>query len=103
MALTIQQAGERHPDLIKGQYWQGNHAKYFYRCEIHGVYEQEFNTHGRINKSGHLRGCCLCAWTRAGKAHRKQHPNTMFTFRCGHKAMLPDFTINTKKVSWNKH
>ena len=103
MALTIQQAEERHPDLIKGQYWQGNHSKYFYRCEIHGVYEQEFNSHGKISKTGHRRGCPVCGLLIPAKARRVQYPNTTFTFKCGHKAMLPDFCITTKKVTWNTH
>ena len=44
-ALTIEQAETRCPDMVKGQEWNGAVSKYWFICERHGEYQQEFNDH----------------------------------------------------------
>jgi hypothetical protein len=42
--LTIGEAEQRHPDLVKRQRWRGVDAKYKYLCEKHGTYLITFDS-----------------------------------------------------------
>ena len=53
--LTIKEVEQRFSDMVKGQQWLGNHAKYRFLCDKHGEYEQRFNSHSEG------RGCPRCA------------------------------------------
>lgn len=52
--ITIEEAEERHPDLVKGQIWKGCDYKYLYVCINHGNYRQSFSKHGQ------KQGCPVC-------------------------------------------
>ena len=45
--LTIKEVEQRFSDMVKGQQWLGNHAKYRFLCDKHGEYEQRFNSHSK--------------------------------------------------------
>jgi hypothetical protein len=64
ITLTIEEAEQRQPDLVKGQIWRKSHANYKYGCYKHGVYVQSFDNH----RSG--KGCLKCARSRILKASR---------------------------------
>lgn len=53
--LTIEEAEKRQTDLVKSQTWKGAAAKYWFVCEKHGKYFQEYNSHNNGN------GCPDCA------------------------------------------
>jgi hypothetical protein len=79
--LTIEEAEERQPDLVKEQLWRGAHAKYKYHCPIHGIYEQVFAEHGRIRKNI-VAGCQQCGRIAVNTPRRltteemyKRHPD----------------------------
>jgi hypothetical protein len=56
--LTIQEAEQRHPDLVKGQRWRKVEAEYRYNCNKHGVYLQQFHAHNNGQ------GCPKCYFER---------------------------------------
>ena len=53
-SLTIEEAEDRHPDLVRGQIWHGSSYKYDYYCEAHEIYKQSFGNHHRGS------GCPRC-------------------------------------------
>jgi hypothetical protein len=74
--LTIEEAEERHPDLIKGQKWGGNSAEYNFMCEKHGAYSQVYNTHDEGAS------CSKCGFDKLSKLYsltteiaEKRHPS----------------------------
>src|ERR1035437_2306080 len=59
--LTIEEVEARCPDMVRGQKWTGGHVNYWFVCEEHGQYLQDFNNHSQ----GH--GCPKCASTLKAK------------------------------------
>ena len=45
--IPIEEAESRCPDMVKGQEWKGNGAKYWFKCDKHGNYLQAFSGHDR--------------------------------------------------------
>jgi Zn finger protein HypA/HybF involved in hydrogenase expression len=62
LSLTVEQAESRCSDMVKGQRWEGNHAKYQFECEIHGRYLQGFSSHYSNGAS-----CPKCSRERVAK------------------------------------
>ena len=62
--LTIQEMEKQCPDMVKGQVWAGNAAKYWFTCLTHGEYPQEYSSHQKGAS------CKKCANAVAGKALR---------------------------------
>jgi hypothetical protein len=62
--LTIEEAEQRHPDLVKGQKWRLSRFNYAYHCVKHGDYLQDFNNHDN------RKGCPECGYIKAGDTHR---------------------------------
>lgn len=96
--LTIDDAEERHPDMISGQKWIDSQSKYWYRCPVHGAYLQGFRAHS-VGKFK----CRACAHENTGFLKRSQYPNAPFTFKCGHFVELPSEGISIKGARWNRH
>jgi len=100
--LNIEEAQKRHPDLVKGQEWRGNHALYKYLCPLHGEYLQEFNGHMRTRKSGYVSGCRECGHYHVALLRRSQFEHKLFTFACGHKTILPAYEESTGEAKWSR-
>jgi hypothetical protein len=45
--LLIEEAEQTCPDMIKGQFWISARSKYWFNCDKHGKYRQEYNAHFR--------------------------------------------------------
>lgn len=63
----------------------------------------------KCGKTKLVLGCSLisgksksCSCYKKSGFLKKQHPNTLFTFKCGHIAMLPHKNKRTEEVNWSK-
>lgn len=62
-SLTIEEAEERCPDMVKRQRWVGNSSNYWFLCMRHGQYKQIFGYHD--SGSG---GCPRCRESKGEKS-----------------------------------
>jgi hypothetical protein len=53
--LNAKEVESKHLDMIKGQKWLGNKAKYWFECKAHGKYLQTYHNHDMG------KGCSACA------------------------------------------